>query len=152
MTWYAPAEAAERAGVSVDYLARLVELGVLACEAPDRFSSGDVRRVLLVKSLDDAGLPLDGIGAAIRRGAVSLDFMDGSEYERFAPLAPETFRQIAARTGVPLELLMVIREAIGMAQPAPDDRLREDELEVVPFLELQIQRGFRPIAIERAAR
>jgi adenylate cyclase len=47
---------------------------------------------------------------------------------------------------------MVIREAIGMAQPSPDDRLREDEMPIVPFIELQVAQGFRPAAIERLLR
>ena len=53
---------------------------------------------------------------------------------------------------MPLELLIVIREAIGMAQPSPDDRLREDEMAIVPFIELQVAEGFRPAAIERLLR
>ncbi len=64
----------------------------------------------------------------------------------------ETFQQVSDRTGIPLELLTVIREAIGMAQPSPDDRLREDEMEIVPFIQLQISEGFRPAAIERLLR
>ena len=39
-----------------------------------------------------------------------------------------------------------------MAQPSPDDRLREDEMAIVPFLELQVSEGFRPAAIERLLR
>ena len=152
MTWYAREDAAERAGVEPSYLVRLVDLGILAPEEPDRFSQGDVRRVLMAKSLEDAGIPLDGVAAAIQRGALSLDFLDAASYERFAALAPETFRQVSDRTGIPLELLMVIREAIGMAQPSPDDRLREDEMAIVPFIELQVAEGFRPVAIERLLR
>jgi adenylate cyclase len=87
-----------------------------------------------------------------RRGALSLDFLDAASYERFAALAAETFRQVSDRTGIPLELLMVIREAICMAQPLPDDRLREDEMAIVQFIELQIAEGFRPVAIERLLR
>ena len=37
-------DAAERAGVEPSYLDRLVDLGILAPEEPDRFSGGDVRR------------------------------------------------------------------------------------------------------------
>jgi DNA-binding transcriptional MerR regulator len=129
-----------------------VDLGILSPEEPDRFSSGDVRRVLMARSLEDAGIPLDGVGAAIQRGALSLAFLDAATYERFAALAAETFRQVSDRTGIPLELLMVIREAIGMAQPSPDDRLREDEMPIVPFIELQVAQGFRPAAIERLLR
>ena len=152
MTWYAVEDVAERAGVEPSYVARLVDLGILAPEEPDRFSPGDVRRVLMARSLEDAGIPLDGVAAAIQRGVLSLEFFDADEYERFAGLAPETFRQVSDRTGIPLELLTVIREAIGMAEPSPDDRLREDEMAIVPFIELQVAEGFRPAAIERLLR
>src|SRR5207247_9595851 len=54
--------------------------------------------------------------------------------------------------GVPLELRTRLREAIGSAPPSPDDRMREDELRVVPFLELQIGADFRPTAIEHLLR
>jgi adenylate cyclase len=143
---------AERAGVEPAYVARLVELGILTPEEPDRFSAGDVRRVQMARSLEDAGIPLDAVGAAIERGALSLDFLDAAAYERFAALALETFGRVSERTGIPLELLMVIREAIGMEQPSPDDRLREDEMAIVPFVEAQLAEGFRPAAIERLLR
>src|SRR5437867_2929133 len=152
MTWYSREEAAERAGVKPFYLARLADLGILAPDEPDRCSPGDVRRALMARSLEDAGIPLEGVADAIRRGALSLAFLDAASYERFAALAAETFRQVSDRTGIPLELLMVIREAIGMAQPLPDDRLREDEMAIVPFIELQVAEGFRPAAIERLLR
>ena len=69
-------EAAQRAGVSVEELSRLVELGIIAPDAEDRFTSSDVRRAGLVMSLVAAGIPLDGLGAAMRSGTVSLDFLD----------------------------------------------------------------------------
>lgn len=152
MTTYARGDAAERAGVEPPYLVRLVELGILTPEEPDRFSPGDVRRVLMARSLEDAGIPIDGVADAIQRGALTLDFLDGDSYERFAALADETFRQASERTGIPFELLTVVREAIGMAEPSPDDRLREDEMAIVPFIELQLAQGFRPAAIERLLR
>ena len=152
MTWYPAHVVAERAGVEPSYVARLVDLGILAPGVPDRFSPGDVRRVLMSRSLEDAGIVLEDVAAGIRHGAVSFGFFDAAGYERFAGLAAETFRQVSDRTGIPLELLTVIREAIGMAEPSPDDRLREDEMEMVPFIELQIAEGFRPGAIERLLR
>ncbi len=152
MTWCSRAEAAERAGVEPAYLDRLIDLGVIAPDGTDRFSPGDVRRALMAGSLEDAGIPFEGLAAAIERGALSLDFLDAAAYERFAALAGETFRQVSDRTGIPLELLTSIREAIGMAEPSPDDRLREDEIAIVPFIELQIAEGVRPAAIERLLR
>jgi adenylate cyclase len=152
VTWYSREVAAERVGVEPSYLARLVDLGILVPEEADRFSPGDVRRVLLARSLEDAGISLEEVADAMKRGALSIDFLDAASYERFAALAAETFRQVSDRTGIPLELLMVIREAIGLAQPSPEDRLREDELAIVPFIELQLAEGFRPVAIERLLR
>jgi adenylate cyclase len=131
---------------------RLVDLGILTPETQGRYSDGDVRRALLATSLEGAGIPLDAVAAAVERGSLSLDFMDAEAYERFAAISNETFSQVSDRTGIPLELLTVIREAIGMAEPAPDDRLREDEMAIVPFLELQLASGFRTSAIERLLR
>jgi len=152
MTRYAREDVAERAGVERSYVDRLVELGILAPDEADRFTVGDIRRVLLTRSLEGAGIPLDAFGEAIRRGALSLDFFDAAGYERFAGLTDETFQQVSDRTGIPLALLTVVREAIGMAEPSPDDRIREDEMTIVPFIELQVSEGFRPAAIERLLR
>jgi adenylate cyclase len=152
VTGYSREDAARQAGVEPPYLDRLNELGILSPGSPDRFSPGDVRRVLMARSLEDAGIPLEGVGAAIGRGALSFDFLDATAYERFASLAAETFQGVSERTGIPLELLTVLREALGMAPPSPEDRLREDELAIVPFLELQVSEGFRPAAIERLLR
>ncbi|MEA2662127.1 MAG: adenylate cyclase, partial [Chloroflexota bacterium] len=68
--------------------------------------------------------------------------------ERFAAYGDETFRQVAARTGLPLELLLVIREAMGSAEARPDDRLRLDELNVVPMLHFMMGLGSRGSVVE----
>ncbi|MGH2662527.1 MAG: adenylate cyclase regulatory domain-containing protein [Actinomycetota bacterium] len=142
-------EVAHRAGVEIDYVGRLVELGILTPGAGDAFSPGDVRRARWIKSLERAGVPLDGMAAAVRDGALSFAFMDVTAFDRFAGLSGTTFHQLSARTGIPLELLRVIREAVGFAEPRPEDNVREDELTVVPAVELELSKGFRPIVIER---
>jgi len=152
MASYSAEDAAGRAGVEPGYLARLVDLGIITQGEGDRYTPGDVRRLMMVKSIEESGIALDGIAAAIERGALSFDFLDTEAYERFAALAPETFSEVSVRTGIPLELLGLVREAIGMAQPSEDDRMREDELAIVPFLQLQVDEGFRPAAIERLLR
>ncbi len=152
MADYSRPEAAERAGIGLDQLDRQIELGILRPDAGGRLSAGDLRRAALVQSFEAAGIPLEGLAALIQRGLVSLAFMDDPTSERFATLSEVTFQDLSARTGVPVELLMVIREAIGSAQPSPEDWVREDELGIVPFIELQYSAGFRPIAIERFLR
>src|SRR4249920_3419015 len=118
---YRMPEAAERIGISLDDLRRLVDLGILQPDADGRCSSGDVRRASLVESLVAAGISLDGLGAAMRSGLVSLDFLDAPAFERFSAYSGVTFAQLAERTGVPVHLLMLIREAAGSAAPSPDD-------------------------------
>ncbi|HEX2025572.1 MAG TPA: adenylate/guanylate cyclase domain-containing protein, partial [Actinomycetota bacterium] len=76
-------------------------------------------------------------------------FFDVSAFDRFAGVSATTFRELSEKTGVPFELLKVDREALGYAEPGPEDRVREDELAVVPAIELQLATGFRPVVIER---
>ena len=142
-------EVARRAGVDTDYVDRLVELGILRPGTGDTFSPGDVRRARWVYSLERAGVPLDGMAAAVRQGTLSFSFLDVAVFDRFALLSDTTFRELSERTGVPLELLNVVREAIGFAEPRPEDNVREDELSVVQAIELQLSKGFRPVVIER---
>jgi adenylate cyclase len=152
MVDYSRQQTAVRAGVEPGYISRLVELGILKPADGDRFNAGDARRAIAIQALEGAGIPLPGLADALGRGALSLDFMDSTVYERFAAYTTQTFAEVSARTGVPVELLMVVREAMGSAQPRPEDLVREDELLIVPFLKLQVENGFEPIAIERVLR
>jgi adenylate cyclase len=142
-------EVARRAGVDPDYVDRLVELGILRPGTGDAFSTGDVRRARWVHSLERAGVPLDGMAEAVRAGALSFSFLDASAFDRFAGVSSTTFRELSERTGIPLDLLKVVRDAVGFAEPQPEDHVREDELSVVPVIELQLSSGFRPVVIER---
>jgi adenylate cyclase len=142
-------EVAQRAGVDPDYVDRLVAFGILTPAAGEAFSPGDVLRARWVQSLERAGVPLEGLAAAVRDGVLSFSFLDVPAYDRFAGLSGTTFQQLSAQTGIPLELLMVVREAFGFAEPHPEDTLHHNELSVVPLLQLQLSKGFRPLIIER---
>jgi class 3 adenylate cyclase/DNA-binding transcriptional MerR regulator len=146
---YTRQEVAQRAGVDPDYVDRLVELGILTPAAGDAFSPGDVLRARWVQSFEGAGVPLEGMAAAVRDGTLSFSYLDATAFDRFAGLSGTTLHQLSAHTGIPLELLMVVREAFGFAQPGPEDTVRENELSVVPVIELQLAKGFRPVVIER---
>ena len=141
-------EAAERSGVAVDELGRFVEIGIIHPEG-ERFNPAHVRRAALVKALLSSGVPLEGLGAAIRSGAVSLDFLDAPAFERFSSHSGQTFAEMADRAGVPLDLLMFVREAAGSVAPRPEDRIRDDELPYVDMIAAQVEGGFRPAAIRQ---
>jgi adenylate cyclase len=146
---YSRQEVAQRAGVDLDYVDRLVELGILTPAAGAVFLPGDVLRARWLQSLERAGVPLEGLAAAVRDGVLSFSFLDVAAYDRFAGLSGTTFQQLSAQTGIPLELLVVVREAFGFAEPGPQDLLHDNELSVVPLLQLQLSEGFRPVVIER---
>jgi adenylate cyclase len=146
-------DVADRAGVDSGYVDRLVELGILKPSSGDTFSLGDVRRARWVQSFERAGVPLEGMATAVRDGAISFTYLDATAFDRFAGVSRTTFRELSERTGVPLDLLLVIREAHGFAEPRPEDRVREDELAVVvPAIESQLSAGIRPEVIKRLLR
>jgi adenylate cyclase len=146
---YTRQEVAQRAGVDPDYVDHLVELGILTPAAGNAFTPGDVRRARWVQSLERAGVPLEGMAAAVRDGALSFSYLDATAFDPFAGLSGTTFHQLSVQTGIPLELLMVVREAVGLAEPRPEDPVHQNELKVVPAIELQLAKGFRPVVIER---
>ena len=145
-------EAAERADVAIDLLGQLVDLGILEPAEGDRFSAGDVRRVAMLQSFVAAGISLDGLATALRGGALSLAWLDSPVFDTFASFTGTTFAELSTQTGVPVDLLMVIRESIGSALPNPQDRVREDEMAIVPLIEAQVEAGFKHATIERALR
>ncbi|HEX8025502.1 MAG TPA: hypothetical protein VF484_04780, partial [Candidatus Limnocylindrales bacterium] len=151
MAGYSAAEAAARAGVDLDYVERLVGLRILRPRDAG-YVAGDIRRIGLLRTLEDAGLPLDAIAEGMERGVLALDFVDSPEYERFAHLTEETFQEVSKRTGIPLPLLSILREVVAFAPARPEDRIRTDEVRIVPFLELQVRLGFDPNAVERLRR
>jgi adenylate cyclase len=145
-------DVADRSGTELSFVEELIAHRLLSPDGGDRFTKGDVRRVGVIRSLLESGVPLEGLDAGIKAGVLSFAFLDSPEYDRFAVLTDETFEQVSGRTGIPVDLLTSIREAMGLGAAHPRDRIREDELAIVPFIELQAARGFRSAAIERLLR
>ena len=149
---YSPQEAAERAGVPIEALNTLLEHGLVAPDGDGRFSQGGVRKIGLLASLMASRLPMEFFVSGLKDGAMSVDFLDDPAYSHFSAFTRESFADVSVRTGLPVDLLMVIREAIGWAMPEPTDRMREIELEIVPLLEAQLEVGYAPKSVERLLR
>lgn len=152
MADFSRAEAATRAGIDGAYLDRLIGLELIRPDDAGRLSKSDVRKAKMMQTLDGAGISPERVAEGMQAGELSLAFLESPVYERFATLGDETFRQLSERTGVAVELLMLIREASGGAVPDPDDRIREDEAEVVPYIRLQMQMGYSRRSMERMLR
>ncbi len=152
MADYSRQEAAERAGVSVEQLTHLVEIGVLGSLDDDRFTPADIRKVGLIQSMVAGGLPLDGLVAELKTGRLTLGFLENPAFDMFSALSTVTFQDLSASTGIPVDVLLVIREAIGSSVPQPTDLVRDNEFAVVPLLQAQLASGYSLEAVERGLR
>ena len=130
------------AGLTEAEIGRLVDLGVLVPrDGPAPFLPGDLYKVRLATACERAGLPMDGIAAAIRAGRLSFAFLEAAPYQRWALPSERTFRQVSEETGIGLEEMREMLEATGFAWSSPDEPIREDELEVVPLLAHALRSG-----------
>jgi adenylate cyclase len=138
---------ADLAGTTAAEVQRLVDLGILvARDGADPFLETDVQKVRLAVACEQAGLPMEGIAAAIRTGRLSFAFLEAAPFRRWAVRSARTYRQVSQETGVPLELLGAVLESMGFARVGPDEPMREDELEVVPLLQLSLSSGLFDLA------
>ena len=136
------ADLARLAGVTEADIDRLVGLGVLVPgEGAAPFLPGDMQKVRLATACERAGLPMDAIAAAIRSGRLSFAFLGSAPYHRFAAPSGRTYRQVSEETGLSLETLRGALETMGFAWTSPDERVRGDELEVVPLVALAVSSG-----------
>jgi adenylate cyclase len=138
---------ADLVGVTEAEVERLVDLGVLvARDATGPFLETDVQKVRLATACERAGLPMEGIASAIRGGRLSFAFLEAAPYRRWAVRSARTYRQVSQDTGVPLELLGSALESMGFARMTPDEPIREDELEIVPLVQLGVSSGVFDLA------
>jgi len=139
---FSAAKLAERAGATEGELERMVTLGILVPRQDDRpFVPSDVQKVRLAKACERAGLPMEGIGRAIEQGRVSFAFLEAPAYRRWAQRSDRTYREVCREGGVPFEVLRTVLEAYGYARMEPDDRIREDELEILPLVRQAVATG-----------
>ena len=145
---------ADLAGVTEAEVQRMVDLGLLvARDGAGPFLETDVQKVRLAAACEQAGLPMEEIAVAVRAGRLSFAFLEGTAYRRWALRSARTYRQVSEESGVPLDTLASVLEAMGFARMAPDERIREDELEIVPLLRLARSTGILdPVWLARIGR
>jgi adenylate cyclase len=142
MNGLSAARLADLAGVTAAGVERLVDLGVLvARDGVEPFLKIDVPKVRLAAACERAGLPMEGIASAIRAGRLSFAFLEAASFRRWAVRSGQTYRKVSQDTGIPLETLGAVLESMGFAWVGPDEPVREDELEVVPLLQLGLSSG-----------
>jgi adenylate cyclase len=143
---------ANSADVDPGYVDRLMGLGILDARDDLRFSRGDLRRVRLVRALEEGGLPLDGIATAIGKGDLSFGFLDLVSWEWYGGFVDKTYRELSEESGIDLDLLRVIRESVGFARPEPDDLVHEGVLDWIPIAKVVLEAGAEVATVERLLR
>jgi adenylate cyclase len=143
---------ATRAGVRLEDIERFAALGILS-SSHEPFRVGDVTRVRLLQALEQSGISPGDVGRAISSGEFSF-----AALEMLFPPAGEsglselTFREMSERTGLSMEFTQDIYAALALPAPQPDDRLRMDDVEMVPVLLAYMSMPFLPADLTYSAR
>ncbi len=111
-----------------------------------------MRRIKVAHTIEQAGVSLEQMGGAMRTGVVSLAFLDEGAYDVLPSFSEVSYADLSASTGVPVDVLLMIRESTGSARTAATDRVTEDELNVVRFIDAMWGSGVAPRGIERMLR
>jgi adenylate cyclase len=126
-------ELAERAGTTPDRIRRLTGLGILApSEGGSGFGTADVARVVLADAIEASGISLEDVGRAIAGGALSFAFLDLQSVYGWPGMSGRTYREACAAHGISLEFVRRVHEVLGFTVPEAEDRIREDDEEILP--------------------
>jgi adenylate cyclase len=147
-TSFSGVELAGRARVAPEVVGRLVELGILGAGP---YGLGDVRRVRLVDACARAGLSLEGIGAAIAEGRLSLVFLDLLSLAG-RPLTETTYAELCGQEGLPMELVQRVHEASGLGRPQPGDPIHPLDRDLLGTAQLGRMLGLDDGVLIRVAR
>ena len=145
-------ELAQLANVDPALVDRLVDVRVISPREGDRpFTYGDVARVGLATACEQAGLPLESIGVAIRAGTLSFAFVGAPPYTWPVRL-PRTYAELATELNIEPEHLLRVYEAMGSARPSLQDHIREDDADILTPAAIGLAAGIPFESVVRLAR
>ena len=133
-------EVAEQAEVDRGFVERLLALEAIGRDGAQAFTETDVRRVRLLHAWDDAGLPAERVMELVRHGQLSIAWLDTPVMTR-AGREDRTIADVCTEVGVRVELMQALYEALGFAPPAPTDRVRVGDRELVELIRRFMEAG-----------
>ena len=129
-------ELSAEAGVSVERIRWLVDIGLIEQREPERFTPGDGFRAKMIDALLEAGVSREQIETAVRVGALDLSHVDRYILVEPGPRSVRTVAELVSDAGPRGSRIPSIYRVLGI--PEPDDEahlpLAEEEL-VRAFLE-----------------
>lgn len=131
MSSFSPQELAQQADLDLAYVERLIDLGALG--DGESFGPIDVRRARLLRAWDAAGLNPEGIMELVRKGELSIAWLNTPIMTRARRL-DTTFDDLCREMDVRLSLVDRIYEAIGFAPPSPGEGTREGDRELIELV------------------
>jgi adenylate cyclase len=140
---------AGRAGVSVDRIRELVDLGILRPEG-GWYSRSDVMHARVVADLEAKGIDRRDVAVALAHGHLSLGYLESSG-RRF-PRSELTFSQLGEDLGISTKTLQMLYVALGLPRPDPDEHVREEDLPVLKSIPVLFGAGVGVGDVLRAVR
>ncbi len=148
-TRLSPDELSARTETSPEQIRKLLDLGII--ESSDgTFARRDVMRVRVLGQLEALGIPADSVATAVASGQLTLGYLESAG--RRHPRSERTFAEVAEEIGVPFATLERVYVAFGLLSPRPDERVREEDLEVLRVLPVLFGAGVDEDQVLRLAR
>ncbi len=142
-------EVAERAGIGIERLRELVELGLLVPE-DGALRRRDVMRARVFVELEAKGLDPPTLASAHASGHLTLGYLESAG--RRHPRTDRTFAQFSEHTGVPVDTLQNMYVTLGLPRPREDEYVREDDEPILMALPLLLRAGVGEGDVLRAVR
>jgi adenylate cyclase len=142
-------EVADRVGTTPERIRRLAELGVLR-SVDGSYPRSDVLRARVVVGLRDLGVGDEEIAAAVASGDLSLGYLEAAG--RRPVRSDRTHVELSETVGIPFATLERIFVAFGLPPPAPDEPAREEDLQMIEHLPVQLGSGVGEGDVLRMAR
>ena len=136
---YTLAELADRAGITLEEVQQYVDAGVLAPYPDGTVPSTALNRLRLAHALTQ-DISLDDLKHAIESGALHFRFVDAL-FANPVPLEPGTYGEFVAELGITFEAFEQLYGPWGLPPPAPEQRLRKDDLQMLEALRLLRDQG-----------
>lgn len=140
---------ATAAGTSSADVERMAAAGLLG--GTEGFESADVARVRLIHALEATGVPSPWIESAVRRGSISLDFVDLLMPDTVS-LTKETQAQVTERSHLSPQLKRAVRAVLGTLSAEDTDPVRRDDVRVMEIADEACDMGASDEQVARILR
>src|SRR6202008_1424960 len=127
---YTEDELAALADTTVEDVRRMAELAITT-PGPDGFGRSDIQLVRIAGAMAAAGISLDDIGTLIANGDYSMGWGE-LLYPQPVPTSDRTLEEACVELDLPIafaQRLFIV--GLQLPSPAPDQRMREDDLELL---------------------